>query len=278
MANVVVVDSNPILRKSLATQVQIAVKTATLIDSDDPTSALAVVRSTPVDVILIDAGLDAGIDAATVLLAVAARHPRASVLMRTTNPEDASPPRGGIAWVCSTSEDVSPLVGAISDAVTNRAAANWALADMDLVDMTGCLHKTRWSGALAVRDGRRSGLLVLHSGSIIHAEYDGQAGDGAAEAILRSPGGTICECDPPQTSRRTVVSETSDLLEGAAHHLANHRPEDALEITEDDLVEFMGLEDEEEGGTAGFQLFSDEEIAELALDDAMAIPIPKVKR
>ena len=278
MANVVVVDSNPIVRNSLTTHVQAAVRTATLIDSEDASSALAVVRSTPVEVILIDAGLDAGIDAATVLLSVAARHPRASVLMRTTNPEDTSPPRGGIAWICATSEDVSPLVGAITDAVTNRAAANWALADMDLIDLVGCFHKTRWSGALAVRDGRRSGLLVLHSGSIVHAQYEGKAGDSAADVILRSAGGTVCECDPPQTNPRTVVSDTADLLASASHYLATHSPEDTVEITEDDLVEFMGLEDAEPGiGADAFQLFSDEEIAELALDDAMAIPIPKKK-
>lgn len=275
MPNVVVVDSNPILRQALAVDVPTAVKTATLIDTDGPASALDVIRSTPIDVIVIDAELDAGIDAATVLLAVAARHQRATVLMRTTSPDDASDQRGGISWICGSEDDPAPVVGAIQDAVAGRTARGGNLIEMDLVDVVSCLHKTRWSGALAIRDGRRSGMVVLRSGALIHAEYEGRAGDAAAEAILRAAGGTICQCEPPSVASNTVVSDTSALLRDAAGAIARRSPEDTVEITEADLLEFMGIEEEQGSIPDGFQLFSDDEIAELALDDAMAIPIPK---
>ena len=275
MANVVVVDSNPIVRRTLASGVQSAIQTAALIDSDNANSAMEVLRSTPVDVIVIDAGLDAGIDAATLLFAVAARHPRASVLMRSSTLSDAAEARGGIAWVCAT-DDVSPLVGAIREAVSNRGAAGWTVADMDLIDVVSCLNKTRWSGALSIRDGRRSGVLVMNIGNVVHAEFEGKAGDAAAAAILRGAGGTICECDPPEVTRRTVISDTTTLLAETLVYFDNHAPEDAVEITEDDLVQFMGLEEQESTGQHDtFQLFSDEELADLALDDAMAIPLAK---
>lgn len=276
MANVVVVDSNPVVRQALAAGVQSAIRTAALIDSDDANAAMAVVQSMPVDVMVIEAGLDAGIDAATLLFAVAARHPRASILLRSNNLSDVSANRGGIAWVCATDDDISPLVSAVSEAVSHRDDVGWGVGDMDLVDVVACLHKTSWSGALSVRDGRRSGMLVVDSGKIVHAEFDGKAGDAAAEAILRAPGGTICECDPPEVMPRTVVSETNTLLAAAQEYLENYEPEDAVEITEDDLVQFMGLEEQEPTSQHdAFQLFSDEELAELALDDAMAIPLAK---
>lgn len=276
MANVVVVDSNPIVRRALADGVQSAVQTAALFDSHDANSAMEVVRSTPVDVIVIDAGLDAGIDAATLLLAVAARHPRASILMRSPTLSDAAEARGGIAWVCATDGDVSPLVGAIREAVSNRGNDGWSVADMDLVDVTSSLNKTRWSGALSVRDGRRSGVLVMNAGNIVHAEFEGKRGDAAAAGILRSPGGTICECDPPKVNRRTVIGDTAALIAETLVYHANHKPEDAVEITEDDLVQFMGLAEQESTEQHDtFQLFSDDELAELALDDAMAIPLSK---
>ena len=275
MPNVVFVESDPQLRQYLAAQVPSAVRTATVIESDGPTSAMDVIRTTPVDVIVIDAAIDAGIDAATVLFAVAARHPRATVLMRTTDPDRAVECRGGIAWVYGTTADHGSLVEGIREAVAGRTKRGGTLSDMDLVDVVACLHRTGWSGALAIRDGRRSGMVVLRSGAIIHAVYDGTAGDAAAAAILTAAGGTICECDPPATTSNTVVSDTGDLLRNAVVAIHNRSPEDTVEITEDDLLEFMGVEEEEEGGAAGFQLFSDDELAELALDDAMAIPIPK---
>jgi hypothetical protein len=147
---------------------------------------------------------------------------------------------------------------------------------MDLVDVVSCLNKTRWSGALSVRDGRRSGILVMNSGTIVHAEFDGKAGDAAAGVILRAAGGTICECDPPEVNRRTVVRDTAQLFADSLLYLENHEPEDTVEITEDDLVHFMGIEEEDSiGHQAAFQLFSEEELAELALDDSMAIPLSK---
>ena len=101
----------------------------------------------------------------------------------------------------------------------------------------------------------------------------------ALEGMLRLRGGTVAECDPPEDTSPNIVRTTPTILAEAAALAASRDPAGDLEITEEDLIEFMDVDNEPEAEPA-FQLFSADELAELALDDSMAIPLnwPNAKK
>lgn len=271
MANVVVVDKTPEVRQELSKAITESLPGGLVIACEDGESALDVLRTTPVDILALDAGLDTGVDIISVILAAAARHRRATVLVRADSGVDVAV-RGGIGRIVASDDDISRLIEALVETANDRHDRAMQLSELSLLRILEETNLAEWSGALAVRDGPRSGIVAIAGGNLVHARFDGDDGEPGLSRMLRLVGGTLTECNPPADLVVNVDRPTATLLaEAAAIQAAGG---DELEITEEDVVDFMGLSQSGQMEPA-FELFSKEELAELAIDDGMAIPIPR---
>lgn len=270
MPNVIVVDRSPNVRRNLSSALTASREDLAVIACDGSESALDVLRTTPVDVVVVDGRLNTAAGALAVLLAAAARNRGAVALVRGESGEGAGVD-DGIGRVAAREGDLSPLVDAVVSCVAEPGSRGRPLGDLSLGALVAQMSRDGWSGALALRDGRRAGALGVSAGAVTHASFGGLSGDAAAELILSLEGGTLTELDAPGLAHNVTLS-TAELLGRAETARAGRGSDGALEITEEDLVDFMGLSAAAPVEDA-FQLFSAEELAELALDDTMAIPL-----
>ncbi len=270
MPNIVVVEPDSDLRNALSAQVPVSFGDTTVIVSEDGDTALQVLRTNPVDLMVVNVGLRRGLDAVALILSIAARHPTATVLLRGES-LDASSVSLGVGCVRHPNNDISSLVEAMTEAIARRGDDGRTLASMPLARLLEVIRVARWSGALSIRTGRRVGVLVSDAGVPVHASFDGTAGEEALRTLLGLPGGTLAECDPPISFKRNLTTDPAALVAEGVRAWLSGAPQAEVEITEDDLIDFMG--DVAAPAADAFELFSETELAELMLDDGMAIPL-----
>lgn len=171
---------------------------------------------------------------------------------------------GGVRILASDTGDQG-LVEACSGADAGDASS---LGDLSLESVLRVAHATSWSGSLGLRTSGRSGVLNIRVGNVIEASFGDRRGDAAVIDALTEPVGTLCLLDAPMEFGGAVESELDSLVERAAV-VRRDAPEPATpRAQESDAAVALG-----EPPGEGFSLFSDEELAELALDDSMAIPL-----
>ncbi|MCB9507571.1 MAG: DUF4388 domain-containing protein [Myxococcales bacterium] len=266
MATLLVIERDPSARSALVAAVTAASPGSTVISADADDAALAVIRTTPVDVAILGAEHGGGLDALAVVLALAAGQRAAGAVLYLGGRAPEGELRSGLAWV--SRGDGPNAVGVAVAATLAADRAVCGLAALTPVRLLRAANALRWSGALAFRVGRNSGVVVVRAGELIHASFGEVEGELALEQIATATQGTIVECDPPEGAVRTIYADTRARLDALDVLALTGEPD--VEISEEDLVQFL---DEPATSPAGFRLFDDEELAAFALDDAMAQPL-----
>ncbi len=242
--------------------------------TSDGGAAIDILESGSTDVLVLDAGLRGGIDAVTVLMTAAARTKRVSVVVVGGLFPEVDEVGYALSWV---PPDAAAIVEHVVAHIECRDGFGNGLIALEIEELLRAMHASRWTGALQLRLGRLTGMIVACGGEVEHAAYGALTGEIALREVVAMVTGSLIECDPPEQRERTIGVPFEDLwtrVIAPAIELRAERVEQlAVEITEDDLVEF--LDDASEVEEPGFELFSPEELAELALDDTMAVGVPR---
>jgi len=230
----------------------------------------------PADVVLFD-GVDDGIVPRLSRLWSSA--PLTGIVLYDASADDgvAHTASGALTWVGTDADPTN--VGDAVDAILERRDGVKRLDAMTLDDVVTLAVATAWTGGIAVRNGARSGRLGFAGGRPAVARFADLVGEDALIEMLTLPGGTLVLVGPVDDADAAI--EHFDLI--AVRDAAEARRRDMdhaepVDITDEDLELFMGTPGEPAapaGGGDAFQLFSDDELAELQLDDAMAVSLPR---
>lgn len=271
MPQIVIVDSEPDRLDAAVAAARAALPNVELSPMSDADGALEYVRASAPDLVVVHAETAGTRGAAGLLLGGAAYQRRARALLLTDGVSAGDPAEAdclGVRFVTTGAEGLgSALADELSAAETDPLASLHPSRFLQVARITG------WSGVLCIRDGRRSGEVEVAGGTVCGARFDGTEGMGALEAMLNLIGGTLATRRAAAPGEPLHGADTA--VDEAVRIWKDGGPDDAIEITEDDLVAFMG--DEPATEMDSFQLFSPEELSELALDDAMAIPVGRPK-
>lgn len=272
MPQIVIVDSEPERLDAAVAAARAALPNIDLSPISEVEGAVEFVRASSPDLLVVHAGTSGARGAAGVLLGGAAYQRRAKALLLT----DDGVELGGVEADCLGVRVVASGVAGLGDALSDELSAAEAdsLASLHPARFLQVARLTEWSGVLSVRDARRSGTIEVAAGKVCGARFQDTEGAEALQAILNLIGGTLAARRREDVDA-SAIDGADRLVDEAVVLWKDGGPDDAIEITEDDLVAFMG--DEPATEMDAFQLFSPEELSELALDDAMAIPVGRPK-
>jgi hypothetical protein len=227
----------------------------------------------------------AGDDAVAPVLSLAAANAHASVIVVTTADAPCGDPAHGLAWV-ARDHAARSLVPAAAAVLAARLQGD----DLRALTPTRLLRLaavTAWTGALGLRHQGTTGVIVCRQGELMHATWGDISGTWALESIAALQDGTLCECDPPEGAPRSIAGSTHAALDRAEAAAAAAREAAAAAPAArpgDEVTSRVAAEADTEvtariaADDDAFILFSDEELAAFALDDAFAAPAPRGAR
>jgi hypothetical protein len=113
-------------------------------------------------------------------------------------------------------------------ATSSKSGFRGAIGNLPLVDLLQVWSVNRFSGLVKVDFQGRRGQLYFTNGELVHAEAEGQVGEGAVQVIVGWPQGAFEVFQNTSTIHRTIEKSVSHLLLDA-HRVLDERQRNAAQ-------------------------------------------------
>ena len=215
MYNVLIVDEEEHLLWALEQNLFPERDDIRIVTASDGETGLEMLKEHPIDLLVSDIKMPGKVDGFQLILRAKEAAPDARVVIMTafgTNRIQNFADRIGITHYIEKPFDTSELRDAILEILDEKEGFQGVLSDLELTDIIQMLCLAKRTAMLHLKHRQHRGKIVFDRGDVVHAEFDGVAGDEAIFEMLALRQGDIFMQSDFHNDEHTVTSGWQDLL------------------------------------------------------------------